>query len=191
MKNNDKNNDKELPESLKVLGMPASSPEFESYYPELIQDNVRVEWDGSCPEGVRGEYNPDDPEDIHLLRFYIFRKEEDEWVACDDASYCTNFPADATHDQKMTALKIIMNEVYDTVHEGVSSIKKCCERLSWIGLDWLEEEGYADCPSCGAEYRMQDSHSCKETKECPYCGLSYDIDDAAGHSCMEGRSGLD
>ena len=158
----------ELPESLKILGKPASSPEFEAYYPELIQDNVRVEWDGSGGEGYSGEFDPDDPTDEHLLRFYVSRKEGDEWVECDDASYCTEFPAGATHEQKMAALKIIMSEVYDTVHEGVSSIKKCCERLSWIGLDWLEEEGYANCPYCGDSYRMKD-----------------------GHSCMAGRSGLD
>ena len=89
MKDTDKNNHDNsmpqdgsttgLPESLKVLGLPADSEKFEAYYPQYIHGNVRVEWDGSGSEGVSGEYDPDDPEDIHLLRFYVARKDGDEW----------------------------------------------------------------------------------------------------------------
>ena len=89
---------------------------------------------------------------------------------CDDASYCTNFPADATDAQKMAGLKIIMHEVFDTVSEGVSSIKKTCERLSWIGLDWLNEEGTDTCPYCGLEYSLSEGHSCMEGR----CGGGMD-----------------
>lgn len=104
----------------------------------LIKDRVRVEW-VELGEGWNGDYYPDDPNDEELLRFDVSWLDDDgEWVDPGDASYCTRFPASATKEQREKGLEILMNNVYDPLMSGYS-IKKLCEGLSWIGLDWLDE----------------------------------------------------
>lgn len=89
-------------------------------------------------EGIYGDYDSRDETDIPLLRFDIekFRYYNDntygEWEAIDDASYCTRIEADRHWTDVMAYLNVIMNEIYQAAHEGFS-IKKACERLSWIG----------------------------------------------------------
>ena len=61
----------------------------------IIRDNVRVEWD-YIGEGISGDYNGDNPEDIKLLRFRVSSRDgaEDIWTDVDDGSYCTCMPLD-------------------------------------------------------------------------------------------------
>ena len=103
---------------------------------------VMVEW-VELGEGISGDYNSDDPTDIELLRFDVsyrnFVMGNEEWRDPGDASYCTQMPVKATNKQKMDALKIIMHEVFEPLSEG-QSIKKLCERLSWISLKTLESK---------------------------------------------------
>lgn len=111
----------------------------------LERDVVRVAW-VELGEGWSGDYNPDDPDDEELLRFDVYIKASEAsqsenwwWEQIEDASYCTRFPASATPEQRAKGLEIIMDAVYERAMEG-ESIKKLCERLSWIGLNWLEED---------------------------------------------------
>jgi hypothetical protein len=118
---------------------------------ELIKDPIRVSW-VELGEGLCEDYNPDDPNDVELLRFDVDWLEssseplvmggEKNWVAIDDASYCTQVPVLATPEERGKLLEIIMDWVYEPASQGYS-IKKICERLSWISLDWLKppEEG--------------------------------------------------
>jgi hypothetical protein len=100
----------------------------------LIKDDVAVElWNAG--EGWSGDYNPDDPTDVNLLRFDVFYKSE----AVDDASYCTQIPADTPAADKLQLLDIILNLVYEPLTDG-HSIKKLCERISWIGPEWVEDD---------------------------------------------------
>jgi hypothetical protein len=119
---------------------------------ELIQDRVKVEW-SDLGEGWNGYYDLDDPDDDALLRFDVswWLPDSDDptnldpsnknafgdWSDPGDASYCTRFPVSATPEQRQKGLEILMNSVYDPLMSN-NSIKKLCERLSWIGLDWLE-----------------------------------------------------
>lgn len=103
---------------------------------ELTRDNVKVEWT-ELGEGIDGDYNPDNPDDIELLRFDMSRKVGDDWEAIDDASYCTQVPVSATAEQRAKGLQMIMDEVYEWASQGYS-IKKVCERLSWISLENIE-----------------------------------------------------
>ena len=103
---------------------------------ELIKGKVRVEW-VELGEGMLGAYNPDDPDDVELLRFDVSRLEEGEWIDPGDASYCTLFPADASDELKMAGLRLLMNSVYEPCNSG-HPIKKLCERLSYICIDWVE-----------------------------------------------------
>lgn len=109
----------------------------------LIRDTVKVEW-VELGEGWSGDYDEDDPDDEELLRFdvSIWRPDCDDvpdsgdWHDPGDASYCTRFPVSATPEQRKAGLELIMDAVYEDATNG-HSIKKICEHLSWIGLEWL------------------------------------------------------
>ena len=44
------------------------------------QVKVELEWIG---EGLDGDYNPGDPNDVPLLRFCVYKKINDQWEAID------------------------------------------------------------------------------------------------------------
>jgi hypothetical protein len=104
---------------------------------QCVKNNVMVEW-VELGEGLQGDYDPQDPEDVELLRFDISKKENGEWTEVLDASYCTRFPTSTSVHQQMKALEYIMALIYEPVSEG-HSIKKLCERLSWISPEDIEE----------------------------------------------------
>ena len=94
---------------------------------------VMVEW-VDLGEGISGDYDENDTDDVALLRFDVSvkHKGEDDWTGVEDASYCTQMPADDTDEKILKkGLEMIMDEVFEAVVEG-HSIKKCCEQLSWI-----------------------------------------------------------
>lgn len=110
---------------------------------ELIREPIKVEW-VSLGEGLSGDYNEDDPDDIELLRFDVSKRNADVsggWEAIDDASYCTRVPVETPKHVLRALLKIIMQEIYEAASEG-HSIKKICEHLSWIGVDWISSKHY-------------------------------------------------
>lgn len=99
---------------------------------------VRVDW-YNAGEGICGDYNPSDPNDINLLRFdvYVYRYDEeaDEWYwePVDDASYCTRVPADTNIDTLVNKLMVIYKEYDDVLSSDTyASVKKLGEYLSWI-----------------------------------------------------------
>jgi len=100
---------------------------------DLIEDNVRVSLFDDTNEGWNGDYNPDDPDDNILFRFDVCKLSEGEWENLE--SYCTQL-YDLDSDTANIALKIIMDEIKDAVVGGWS-IRKCCERLSWISNESL------------------------------------------------------
>lgn len=99
------------------------------------QVKVELEWIG---EGLDGDYNDGNWNDVPLLRFTVYKKVNDHWETIDDASYCTQLPATITVERASEAAGYILNRVEDTVLEG-GSIKKICEELSWIDTSWLEK----------------------------------------------------
>ena len=101
--------------------------------PVSIQgDMVRVDW-YDAGEGMFGDYDSEDPDDIHLLRFDVYIKENGEWEPVDDASYCTLVPFDTDMDVLVDKLRIIYKEYADALYsDPYASVKKLGERLSWI-----------------------------------------------------------
>lgn len=101
--------------------------------------DVKVEF-CNLNEGYEGEYNHDDPEDVNLLRFDISKRMdgEQDWSEIPDSSYCTQIPAHSSFDTLEKALDMIMDEIFYAVVEG-NSIKKACERMSWISPDMVKE----------------------------------------------------
>lgn len=97
---------------------------------------VEVDWIG---EGWSGDYNPNDPEDAPLLRFYTFEKVLGELVEIHDGSYCTRFPA--------TADRSLIEKMADNILSRITNlgfdecIKTICQRLSWIEPSWVDGTG--------------------------------------------------
>lgn len=105
----------------------------------LTRGKIRVEW-VELGEGRSGDYNPEDPDDIELLRFDVYVRSGGEWIVPDDSSYCTQAPVSATKEQRKALLVLLMDELYDAATQWPdSSIKKLCEKLSWVSLKSLED----------------------------------------------------
>ena len=105
-------------------------------FDELVaqgQDTVEgggflVQW-VDIGEGNSGDYNPDDPDDVALLRFDIMRRDEDgEWGQVQDGSYCTQMPVDTPAPLLRKALEHILAQIMKA-----GSVKRRAEELSWIG----------------------------------------------------------
>jgi len=105
---------------------------------ELIEGKCRVSWT-ELGEGWQGDYNPDDPDDVELLRFDIdfFSDDIGEWECVDGGSYCTQVPVTATPEERERGLRIIMDYVKDKV-EGDSSIRRVSAWLSWMHIGELQ-----------------------------------------------------
>ena len=83
---------------------------------------------GGAKSGI--DFDPTDPEDTNLLRFDVHRFDDGNWVAVDDASYCTLMPAKTPEPILQKGLEIIMDRI-----AANPSIKKACEDLSYIDPD--------------------------------------------------------
>ena len=81
-------------------------------------------------EGWDGDYDPEDSNDDALLRFTVLKNDE----PVDDASYCTQLPDSLSKNQQLQVATFILDWVYEPLVAG-HSIKKLCERLSWIDKD--------------------------------------------------------
>lgn len=107
----------------------SSNPDEETPL-SICDDVLRVDW-YNAGEGICGDFDPDNPDDINLLRFDVYVKRDDEWEEVEDASYCTNMPADSMKLQ--AALEAIFHR-YRNVIDGPEypSVKKLGEELSHI-----------------------------------------------------------
>ena len=89
-------------------------------YPTLTRGNLRAEWE-NLGEGFSGDYDPTDPDDVNLLRFSVYDVATGEQL--DDASYCTQMPADTDPSILARALEQIVAE---------AGSKRALEGLSWM-----------------------------------------------------------
>lgn len=114
----------------------------------LEENNLKVtmEWIG---EGFCGDYEPENPDDIPLIRFSCYRRRDSDtlvrmtshefmdgldWDGIDDASYCTRLPYDTPRKILRRAAGCVIDELSDAI-EGGASPKKPLERLSWLCLE--------------------------------------------------------
>lgn len=106
----------------------------------ICDDVLRVDW-YNAGEGTCGDYDPENPDDINLLRFDVYVKDGDEWVEVEDASYCTCMPTSASAAILQKALTAIFKR-YRAVIDGPEypSVKKLGEELSYISeADFMGE----------------------------------------------------
>ena len=111
---------------------------------------VKVEWT-DLGEGTCGEYRPDDPNDVALLRYDAWVRvtgtqmdeirglennyEDDEWGYKPDGSYCTLTPVD-THGPVLLALaEIIADRLADNLDNG--GWKRTAEEMSYAEPNWV------------------------------------------------------
>ena len=106
----------------------------------LTRGRVRVEIT-DIGEGIQGEYNPEDPQDVSLVRFYvsIYDETHKEWTDVDDASYCTLIPVreEVLH---IALAEKIMEAVYPPLMAG-KDIDRICAALSWTEPEELSQGG--------------------------------------------------
>jgi len=78
-----------------------------------------------------------DMNETPMYRFYVSRLVDGDWKDVDDASYCTLVPIDTPDEVVDKLAAYIMQQVGERVRNG-DSIKKLCERLSWINTSWIK-----------------------------------------------------
>lgn len=126
---------------------------FETIYVYSEDGLVRVDLDW-IGEGIDGDYDENDPQDVPLLRFGVSRKftndcrddrfydltgghEEDyeigEWCDVEDGSYCTQLSVTAPREQLIDAAQFILSYVESGVRD-LHREKRMYESLSWICL---------------------------------------------------------
>jgi hypothetical protein len=107
--------------------------------PSLVKDNVKIEW-VDLGEGWDGDYNENDPNDQELLRFDVYsrKRKNGAWEAVDDASYCTQVPLKTPRPVLNKLLQHLMDNIEPAITGGWS-VKKLCERLSWISPEWVKK----------------------------------------------------
>ena len=109
-------------------------------YDESIRkakDGVMVELI-NIGEGVQGDYNEENPDDVNLLRFYVYTSESmtsdidaEDWYEVD--SWCTNLPAELPDKQLQKGLRILFKEFYSALKDDHTvSIRRLGDTMSWI-----------------------------------------------------------
>jgi hypothetical protein len=110
---------------------------------------VDLEWNF---EGIDGDYDASDPDDIPLLRYAVYRKftkdcknnaerlcsdfrrfNIGEWMEVDDSSYCTQLSALENRDSLIEAAQFILAYVQSGVRD-FNREKRLYELLSWVGI---------------------------------------------------------
>jgi len=113
-----------------VVPRALGEPNFQEMEVFSQDEKIRVvlTWLG---EGIDGDYNPEDAEDVPLLRFdvYTWSEEDSAWSCPEDSSYCTQLSAFAGEEICRKAIEHILCEVEN---RGGNSMKRVCEELSWI-----------------------------------------------------------
>ena len=104
----------------------------------IKDDRLMVEL-ADIGEGTHGDYDPSDPDDMPLIRFYVYERAddpdyEDGWRPVEDASRCTAIPLDTSREKLEAIAKVIFGEFEDALptEETGASIKAIADRLSWL-----------------------------------------------------------
>jgi len=100
---------------------------------ELTLGNYKAQW-SDIGEGMDGDYNPDNPDDVALLRFDTYEMVDGKWESIDDGSYCTAMPVGADESILKAGLEYLLRELSDL---GGRSPKKMLEGASWMSPDWF------------------------------------------------------
>lgn len=102
----------------------------------LTCGDVQAAW-VNLKEGFNGDYDPDNPDDVNLLRIDLYQKTDGEWEAVEGASYCTQIPVGTDESILKSGLRYALDNFRAALSgESRLSIRKVGEALSWIGTDY-------------------------------------------------------
>jgi hypothetical protein len=108
-----------------------NSPVDPDWEDSAVSDDgrVKVTWI-DIGEGLSGDYDEEDPDDIPLLRYdtYVHRDKvgnleleddgESEWLTLDDGSYCTQVPVDTDSRILKSLARKMANQLSDAIDAG-------------------------------------------------------------------------
>jgi len=97
---------------------------------QFEKDNLRCDI-CNIGEGICGDFDPSNPLDVPLLRFYVLKKKGNDWEEVEGASYCTELPADTPDETLRKAAQYILQQ-YESLLRGDCeySAKELGEKLS-------------------------------------------------------------
>ena len=176
-------------ESVKIRAEETDEPEIARDGLSIENDRIRIEW-YNAEEGLCGDYNPNDPEDVNLLRFDVYLKDQKGGLqAIEDASYCTRMPADTPDEILKRGLRMLLKEYSVLEQDPEASVKKIGERLSWMEPAWFQKQDplidlrkrqqageHMLCPRCGRDTMKHDLYTNAMSREadgimvCDECG---------------------
>ena len=100
---------------------------------DMHDDKIKVEW-SYIGEGLCGDFDPNDPDDVELLRFDVYRFVDGDWEYVEDSSYCTQVPLCSSREKIEATLRVLFERFSDALQDPYASVKKLGEELSWIGV---------------------------------------------------------
>ena len=96
-------------------------------------------------EGISGDYDREDEDDMPMLRFDIFEREyvddgrehpDWNWIEVDSGSYCTEVCIDTPKEILEEMAQYILDNVKDDISAN-RSIRSIGQELSWIDKDMI------------------------------------------------------
>ena len=121
---------------------------------ECCDDEVKVEW-AYIGEGYNGDYDPSDPDDVELLRFYVYHIDDGEWVEVEDASYCTNMPLRADQSIIEASLLALFDRFSDALGDWpYCSVKKLGEEVRGLYSQIMAHDSMRKYQAARAEFEQ-------------------------------------
>lgn len=107
---------------------------IERVLPSYQGSMVKVQW-VNLGEGLNGDYNPNDPEDVNLLRFDVYHRNECGWEPLDNGSHCVLMDANTP----AVVLKYAAQYIYERITDGATtlSLKQILEECSYIHAETI------------------------------------------------------
>ena len=94
---------------------------------DVVRGRWRLEWE-DIGEGMDGDYDPNDPADIPLLRTYLYRLDE-EFEYHEILSYCTLAPVDTPICELTRMSKLLLDSIHDI---QVYRVRTPYEKWTWL-----------------------------------------------------------
>lgn len=88
-------------------------------------------------EGIDGDYNADDPQDVPLLRFYLMELDEDGNFLDTDGSACCEVSNNTSPDERNRFLVLALRAAVE-MRKAIPGCgwKHFAGAISWKGVDW-------------------------------------------------------
>lgn len=90
-------------------------------------------------EGLNGRYDPDNPNDIPVMRFFIEQHDGSSWEPIENTSHCTRVSARLPKKELEFAARWILRHFMRAL-AYCSSVKRASAGLSWISTDDVQRE---------------------------------------------------